>query len=107
MPGLGGMRDDYNHWDFADVPTPPAFVKDGAVTAIDIFATLGRFGGVDPIPPPGKVNPPGAPVPPPPAYHSAYDRSPAVAPFFPVDQGPPDGRYDPQHMGRADWPGDS
>jgi hypothetical protein len=83
IPLLGGGRDIFNHWDFMDV------TGDDAVAGNDFFAVLGRFGAVDPTP--GKVDPPFTPIPPPPAYHSSFDRSAAVAPFFPVDVGPPEG----------------
>jgi hypothetical protein len=82
-PALGGLRDIYNHWDFFDV------TGDMAVAGPDFFAILARFGSVDITPP--KVDPPGTPIPPPPAYHSSFDRGPPLPPPFPVDLGPPDG----------------
>jgi hypothetical protein len=89
-PAAGGMRDIYNHWDFFDVPTGTPLARDQVIAGTDFFGLLSRFGAVDLTPP--KVDPPlVGPIPPAPAYHSSYDRSPAVAPLFPVDLGPPDG----------------
>jgi hypothetical protein len=62
---LGGLRDPASFWDFFDVPTP---TRDGAVSALDMFAVLGRFNasgdtGIDPLSPPPSSG-----------YHTAYDR---------------------------------
>jgi hypothetical protein len=72
------------YWDFFDVPTPPGYVRDQSVSIADIAAIVARFGanggtGIDPLSSP----------PPPPAYHTAYDRT-LTAPD-PWDSGPPNG----------------
>jgi hypothetical protein len=70
--GQGGERDYLNVWDFFDVPDA-SNVRDNAVAAADIFRVLQRFGAagdrmIDPL-----SAPPAAP-----AYHTAFDRGPAV-----------------------------
>lgn len=84
-PRLGGQRDPNNFWDFYDTPTPKAYERDRTVTVADMSAILGRFGSygfssIDPLSRP----------PPPPAYHTAYDRGYAGGPLW--RSGPPDGR---------------
>jgi N-acetylneuraminic acid mutarotase len=71
----GGRRNPQWFWDFFDVPTGGSPARDGNVSGLDFFALLGRFGstgdpGGNPLLPP----------PPPPAYHTGYDRGPAVGP---------------------------
>jgi hypothetical protein len=72
---LGGLRSPLLFWDFFDVPAAPSFVRDRAVSFVDFFAVLQRFGatggpGIDPL-----SAPPAAP-----AYHTAYDRGPPAGP---------------------------
>jgi hypothetical protein len=67
-PGLGGMRNPHNFWDFYDVPAGASLSRDGAVASADLFALIGRFNssgdpGEDPLSPP-----------PPSGYHAAFDR---------------------------------
>jgi hypothetical protein len=69
----GGLRNFGVFWDFFDVPTGGSFLRDKSISAPDIFAVIGRFNavgdsGIDPLSTP----------PPPPAYHTAYDRGSAV-----------------------------
>lgn len=74
VPSLGGLRDPFNYWDFRSVPTGSAFVRDGVIDIGDILAGVLRFGASgDPLgnPVPAK---PLASIPPPPAYHTAYDQ---------------------------------
>ncbi len=54
-PTNGGLRDASNHWDFFDTPTGTALLKDGAVSAGDIAAIVGRFGANDATPPTGNL----------------------------------------------------
>jgi hypothetical protein len=65
---LGGKRDPHNFWDLFDVPAGAGMTKDKAVSGLDIFAILGRFGTAG--------DPGGNPLSPPPptGYHTAYDR---------------------------------
>jgi Tol biopolymer transport system component len=84
LASQGGLRDQFNVWDFYDTPTPQAYVRDHAVTIADIAAIIARFGasgdaGIDPLSPPTA----------PPAYHTAYDRS--FAGPEPWKTGPPNG----------------
>jgi hypothetical protein len=78
-PVMGGMRNPYNFWDFFD-PT-----RDAAVSGVDFFSVLGRFGAtgnaaIDPLSTP----------PPAPAYHTRFDRG-TVAGSDPWDLGAPNG----------------
>jgi len=86
---MGGGRSPSNFWDFFDVPTPPSFLRDRAVTIGDIAAVIARFGSN--VTPPSKANAYtqalSAP-PPPPAYHAGYDRTPGVGQGR---TGPPNG----------------
>jgi RHS repeat-associated protein len=66
-----GQRDPTNFWDFFDVPTAPTYTRDCSISIGDLTQIIARFGqsgdkDVDPL----------SPVPPPPAYHPAYDRTP-------------------------------
>jgi hypothetical protein len=73
----GGLRDPFNYWDFFDVPvgTWPALTRDKAVSSLDTFAILARYGSSgDP-----NIDPLSAPAAPP-AYHPAYDRSATLGP---------------------------
>jgi hypothetical protein len=66
---IGGRRNYHNFWDFFD-PT-----RDKAVSGIDFFALLERFGS--------KGNPaidPLSPVPAKPAYHTRFDRGTSAGP---------------------------
>lgn len=85
-PQLGGLRNPKNFWDFFDVPAGAALQRDRVVTVGDIFAIVRRFGAtgdltVDPLSPPG----------PPPAYHTAHDRSSPLPNDYPWALHPPDG----------------
>jgi hypothetical protein len=65
---FGGRRDPLHFWDFFDTPDT-SNVRDKAVAGTDFFRILSRFGatgstGIDPLSAP----------PPPPAYHTAFDR---------------------------------
>jgi hypothetical protein len=81
----GGLRDPEHFWDFFDVPAGESLMRDGSVSAIDIFAVIGRFNAT------GDSNIPPTSMPPPaPAYHTAYDRGPLVGPDV-WDLGPADG----------------
>jgi hypothetical protein len=65
----GGLRDPLNFWDFYDTPDINNF-RDKAVTIGDITRVVQRFGA--------QGDPGGDPfslAPPPPAYHTAFDRS--------------------------------
>jgi hypothetical protein len=79
----GGRRDPNDFWDFFDTPDN-SNVRDRAVTVADIGRVASRFGstgspGIDPL----------SAKPPAPAYHTAFDRSPAIG--DPWDLGPPGG----------------
>ena len=70
---LGGRRNPQHLWDFFDTPDG-SNVRDRAVAGTDFFRILARFNasgstGIDPL-----SAPPG-----PPAYHTAFDRGPALA----------------------------
>jgi hypothetical protein len=83
---IGGRRDPVNVWDFFDVPSGPTLAKDKVVSVSDITSLITRFGSagstsIDPLSPPA----------PPPAYHTAYDRTPASAGGDPWDTLQPDG----------------
>jgi hypothetical protein len=81
---LGGQRNPHSVWDFFDTPDG-ANVRDLAVAGTDFFRVLGRFGATgtpgDPL-----SAPPAAP-----AYHSAFDRSPAMGGPHPWSLGAADG----------------
>jgi hypothetical protein len=67
----GGLRNPHVFWDFFDTPDPDTNDRDQAVAGTDFFRVLARFGStgstaIDPLSMP----------PPPPAYHTAYDRGP-------------------------------
>jgi hypothetical protein len=70
----GGLRDPHNFWDFYDVPTGGGFVRDQSVSALDIFAVLGRFAAV------GNPSTDPLSMPPPTGYHPAYDRGSVLGP---------------------------
>jgi glucose/arabinose dehydrogenase len=79
----GGLRNPNDFWDFFDTPDN-ANVRDRAVTVADIAREVARFGSsgsaaIDPLSAPLLA----------PAYHTAFDRSPATG--DPWDLGPPDG----------------
>lgn len=79
-PALGGGRNPQFFWDFFDVPTPPGPARNRAIVVADISAVIARFGSARPGGPPSKAeafNEALAPPPPAPAYHAAYDRTPA------------------------------
>jgi hypothetical protein len=74
-PATGGQRSPLVFWDFFDVPAGATPAKDRIVSGLDFFALLQRFGasgdpGIDP----------NSPVPPPPAYHTAFDRGATAGP---------------------------
>jgi len=78
-PGLGGLRNPKNFWDFFDTPDANN-LRDRAVTIGDVVRVVARF---------GTTGAPGDPLSPPPltGYHTAYDRRPAGGNF----SGPADG----------------
>jgi TolB protein len=96
---LGGGRNPTFFWDFFDVPTPPSYTRDRAVSVADISAVVARFGAARPGGPPDKstalAEAQSAP-PLPPAYHAGYDRTPNGS-----LTGPPDGAISVQDIGRA------
>jgi hypothetical protein len=62
------LRSAKHFWDFYDVPTGTGLTRDRSISALDLFAVLGRFNtsgnaGLDPLS-----------LPPPSGYHPAYDR---------------------------------
>ena len=76
-PATGGQRWPLDYWDFYDTPDLTN-VRDKAVTIGDVFGVAGRFGATgDP-----SGGPLLGPIPDAPAYHAAFDRTPA---------GPPNG----------------
>ena len=83
---MGGLRDQYNFWDFFDTPNPNADPRrDQHVSIGDILRVVRRFGstgdpGGDPL-----SAPPDAP-----AYHTAYDRG-GTNGQYPWTLLPPDG----------------
>lgn len=81
---LGGRRDPLNFWDFFDTPNTEN-VRDKVVTMTDIMAVAGRFGSGDP-----NIDPL-SPPPPSPAYHTAFDRTPALPGADPWDLQAADG----------------
>ncbi|MEX1253390.1 MAG: flexitail domain-containing putative surface protein [Dehalococcoidia bacterium] len=81
----GGQRNPKNFWDFFDTPDA-ANVRDRVVTAGDIARVVARFGStgdpaIDPLSAPSAA----------PAYHTAFDRSPAPPSGDIWDVGPPNG----------------
>jgi hypothetical protein len=82
----GGRRDPLSFWDFFDTPDGNN-VRDGTVNLLDdVLGVATRFGATgDP-----SGDPLAAPVPPGPAYHTAFDRGPLVGPNS-WDLGPADG----------------
>ncbi|MCH7488626.1 MAG: hypothetical protein IIB23_03255 [Chloroflexi bacterium] len=77
---LGGLRNPKNFWDFFD-PN-----MDGSVSLQDVLEVLARFGAMgDP-----DIDPLSEP-PPPPAYHTRFDRTGAGPGDNPWQSGPPDG----------------
>ena len=70
-PGLGGLREPDDFWDFFDTPNPNADPqRDRGINIADIFRVAARFGmtgdpNVDPLSTPPKTG-----------YHPAYDRGP-------------------------------
>jgi hypothetical protein len=99
-PALGGGRKKVIYWDFFDVPVPPSYSRDKAISVADIAAVVARFGSSRPGGPPDKATAlteaqSGPPLPP--AYHAAYDRTPSGA-FL---SGPPDGAISVQDISRA------
>jgi hypothetical protein len=98
-PLAGGGRNPHVFWDFFDVPTPPSFTRDKAISVGDIAAIVARFGSSRPGGPPDEATalaeahsaPPA-----PPAYHAGYDRTPSGA-----LTGAPDGAISVQDIGRA------
>jgi hypothetical protein len=98
-PSLGGSRNPHVFWDFFDVPTPPGFVRNQAISVADISAVVARFGASRPGGPPDKATALAealAAAPPPPAYHAGYDRTPNG-----MLSGPPDGAIGVQDISRA------
>ncbi|MCH8901998.1 MAG: hypothetical protein IIC88_06835, partial [Chloroflexi bacterium] len=76
---LGGLRDPNNFWDFYD-PT-----RNGAIGFTDFLAVIQRNGSVgDPA-----IDPLSEP-PPPPAYHTRFDRGAVIGPEL-WNLGPPNG----------------
>jgi hypothetical protein len=70
----GGFRDPSNFWDYFDVPAGLGQLRDEAVSGLDFFAVLARFGSsgnaqIDPLSPPPALG-----------YHTAFDRGGAVGP---------------------------
>ncbi len=66
----GGGRDPDNPWDFFDTPDA-ANVRDAAITVADLTRVVARFGASGDLTLP-LFSPPS----PPPAYHTAFDRTP-------------------------------
>lgn len=81
---LGGQRDPNYFWDFFDTPS-----RDAVMSVSDIARVVARFGAVrDSVPSKEESLAEALTVPPPaPAYHAAFDRSPATEALV----GPPDG----------------
>jgi hypothetical protein len=83
VPELGGLRNHTHFWDFFDTPNA-SNLRDSAISGLDFFAVLSRFGatgaaGIDPL-----SAPPAAP-----AYHTAFDRGLSFGPnvwnVYPAD----------------------
>jgi hypothetical protein len=96
-PSAGGQRDDEYFWDFYDVPAGPDLHRDGAVSAFDIFAIIGRFASTDegagefdrysdPLSTPNELDldDPRA------SYHPAFDRGVMMGDSY-WDVAPPNG----------------
>jgi hypothetical protein len=67
----GGGRNYHHFWDFYDTPNA-SNVRDKVVNVLDdILGVAGRFGASG-----APGDPLAGPVPPPPAYHTAFDRGP-------------------------------
>jgi hypothetical protein len=83
----GGRRNAQYAWDFFDVPAGPSVARDGAVSGIDFFAVLARFGATgDPM----GTKPTALPSPAP-GYHPSFDRGVAINYADPWDRLPADG----------------
>jgi hypothetical protein len=87
-PNIGGQRSPFNFWDFYDVPTGSPLQRNGAVSASDFNAVLGRFGATGTA---TSVQDALSPPPPAPAYHAAYDRTPPLMGDDPWDLRQADG----------------
>jgi len=85
-PGLGGMRDPHNFWDFFD--TPP---RDRQVTVGDIGRVVAHFGDF------GDPNMDLESEPPSDGYHPAFDRTPLGPGIW--NAGAPDGSVTIQDLG--------
>jgi hypothetical protein len=70
----GGRRNPKHFWDFYDVPTGGALTRDHSISALDLFAVLGRFGAS------GSASLDPLAMPPPSGYHTAFDRGPVIGP---------------------------
>jgi hypothetical protein len=98
-PSSGGTRNPFLHWDFFDVPTPPAYTRNKVVSVADIAAVVTRFGSARPGGLPDKSTAFAeslAPPPAPPTYHAAYDRTANG-----TLSGPPDGAIAIADIGRV------
>lgn len=83
----GGLRDPANFWDFYDTPDADN-VRDKVINLFgDILGVANRFGATGD---PGG-EPLAGPIPLPPGYHTAFDRSAPPPGGDPWDIGPPDG----------------
>jgi hypothetical protein len=100
--GTGGLRDPYNRWDFADVPTGSTLARDRSVSGADISAVVGRFGSNDATAgkftrtsdPLSTPNPPITPSGSRANYHPAYDRGGSIVGSNPWNLKPPNGAVD-------------
>jgi hypothetical protein len=73
LPQFGGGRNPLNFWDFYDTPDRTGY-RNRTVSLSDLSEVASRFGARgDPA-----GDPLAGPVPPPPSYHSAFDRSGAA-----------------------------
>jgi hypothetical protein len=96
---LGGRRNPLSFWDFMDVPSGDARLKDRVVSGGDIAAIVVRFGSNDATPGDFDRNSdplslPNLPIVPSGArqnYHPAYDRGGSIVGQDPWDLLPPDG----------------
>lgn len=94
-PVFGGQRSYLKFWDFFDAAGFED-VHDRAISGVDFFAVLSRYGAEAPgypVPPPESQSLAEAhqPPPPAPAYHASHDRSPPPEGANAWDTGPPDG----------------